>query len=87
MTNPVSWLLLRLVRFYRRFVSPLKPACCRFEPTCSKYALEALQQHGLFRALGLIIWRILRCQPFYHGPVYDPVPPRRDAHSVGRDEE
>jgi len=81
MTNPGSWLLLRLVRFYRRFLSPLKPVCCRFQPTCSQYAEEALRQHGLFRALALIVWRLLRCQPFYHGPVYDPVPPRRDKKS------
>ena len=86
MTNPVSWLLLRLVGFYRRFLSPLKPSCCRFEPIFSQYALEALQRHGLFRALGLIVWRILRCQPFYHGPVYDPVPPCRKAETA-RDEE
>lgn len=67
-------LLLKLiVRGYRRFVSPWKPGCCRFDPTCSAYALQALDRQSLPKALLLIAWRILRCQPFgAHG--YDPVP-------------
>ncbi len=65
-----------LVGFYRRFISPLKPPMCRFEPSCSAYAEEALRVHLLPRALLLTIWRLLRCQPFCRGG-YDPVPPRR----------
>ena len=66
------------IRLYRRFLSPLKPPMCRFHPTCSAYAIEALETHGLIRGSGLAIWRILRCQPFAKGG-YDPVPPRRSA--------
>ena len=65
-----------LVGFYRRFISPLKPPMCRFEPSCSAYAQEALRTHALPRALLLTIWRLLRCQPLCCGG-YDPVPPRK----------
>lgn len=65
--------LIGAVRFYRRGISPLKPPVCRFEPTCSAYALEALERHGAFRGTYLTVWRILRCQPFSKGG-YDPVP-------------
>lgn len=61
------------VRFYRRFLSPLKPAMCRFHPTCSAYALEALELHGILRGGGLTVWRIVRCQPLCKGG-FDPVP-------------
>lgn len=61
------------VRGYRRFISPLKPPTCRFQPTCSAYAIEALELHGLFRGTGLTVWRVLRCQPFCKGG-FDPVP-------------
>ena len=64
-----------LIRFYQKFLSPLKPRCCRFEPTCSEYARKAFLRHGVFRGGLLTIWRLLRCQSFYHGPTYDPVPP------------
>ena len=64
------------LRFYRRAISPLKPATCRFQPTCSAYAIEALETHGLLRGTALTAWRVLRCQPFAR-PGYDPVPPRR----------
>ena len=66
-------LLIKLIRFYRRYISPYKPACCRFEPTCSAYALEAFTKRGFFAALLLTTWRILRCNPFGKGG-YDPVP-------------
>ncbi len=65
------------IRLYRRFLSPLKPATCRFSPTCSAYAVEAIEIHGVVRGLGLALWRILRCQPFCEGG-HDPVPPPRD---------
>lgn len=62
------------VRFYSRFISPITPRTCRFQPTCSAYAIEALETHGALRGLRLTVWRLLRCQPFArHG--YDPVPP------------
>jgi putative membrane protein insertion efficiency factor len=64
------------LRFYRRVISPIKPATCRFQPTCSAYAIEALETHGLLRGLRLATWRVLRCQPFARAG-WDPVPPRR----------
>jgi len=66
-------LLLLLVRTYRRFLSPVVGPCCRFEPSCSAYAEEALCTHGVLRALGLVVWRLARCQPFARGGL-DPVP-------------
>ena len=67
--------LMAAVTGYRRFVSPLLPPRCRFEPSCSAYALEALRAHGAARGLWLAIARIARCHPFNPGG-YDPVPPR-----------
>ena len=63
------------IRVYRRLISPLKPPMCRFYPTCSAYALEALEVHGVLRGVCLSVWRVLRCQPFCRGG-HDPVPPR-----------
>lgn len=65
------------IKFYRKFISPLKPPCCRFNPTCSQYALDALRERGVIVGLGLTIWRILRCNPFGKGG-YDPVPPKKN---------
>jgi uncharacterized protein len=62
---------------YRRWISPALPARCRFYPSCSAYALEAISTHGVLRGLRLAIWRLLRCQPFNAGG-YDPVPPRKN---------
>jgi putative membrane protein insertion efficiency factor len=59
---------------YRRWISPALPARCRFYPSCSAYALEALATHGALRGLRLTTWRLLRCHPFHPGG-YDPVPP------------
>lgn len=61
------------VRFYQICLSPLKQPSCRFTPTCSQYALEALRKHGLFKGLYLAVRRILRCHP-WGGSGYDPVP-------------
>ena len=61
------------IRFYQRFVSPLKPPTCRFQPTCSAYAAEAIRTHGVLKGTLLGTWRILRCHPF-SAPGPDPVP-------------
>ena len=65
--------LILLVRFYQICISPLKPATCRFTPTCSAYAIEALRKHGPIKGLYLTIKRLLRCHP-WGGSGYDPVP-------------
>jgi putative membrane protein insertion efficiency factor len=65
--------LVGLVRFYQVCISPLKPASCRFTPTCSQYALEALRKYGPFKGSWLALRRILRCHP-WGGRGYDPVP-------------
>lgn len=65
--------LLSVIRFYRRSISPALPPSCRFVPTCSAYAEEAIRRHGARRGGGLALRRILRCHPF-GGSGYDPVP-------------
>jgi len=72
----VKALLLRLIRFYRANVSPARPPCCRFIPTCSTYALEAVEKYGAWKGGALALWRVLRCHPFHRekGYIYDPVP-------------
>ena len=67
-------LLLRLIRFYQRNISPLRPRCCRFLPTCSAYAVEAVEKYGAAKGAWLALRRFLRCHPFYKGDFYDPVP-------------
>jgi len=69
----VRWLLIGLVDLYRKFVSPLLPPLCRYQPSCSAYAKEALQRHGAIKGTLLAIWRVLRCNPFGKGG-HDPVP-------------
>lgn len=69
----VAWLLILPVRGYQRYISPLTPPACRFTPTCSQYAIEAIRKHGPVKGLALAIWRILRCNP-WGGCGYDPVP-------------
>ena len=66
-------MLLGLIRFYRAAISPHFPACCRYTPTCSQYALEAIQKYGALKGGILALRRILRCNPFHAGG-YDPVP-------------
>ena len=61
------------IRIYQKYISPLHPACCRFTPTCSQYALEAIQKYGPGKGTFLAIKRILRCNPYSKGG-YDPVP-------------
>ena len=67
-------ILMALVRFYRTAISPYRPPCCRFSPTCSQYALEALEKYGALKGGWLTFKRLLRCNPFNHGDFYDPVP-------------
>lgn len=71
-------LVMLLIRIYRRVLSPLLPRTCRYEPTCSAYALEALKTHGFVRGTGLAVRRIARCHPFNPGGV-DRVPGRKAA--------
>ncbi len=76
--SPVAQVLRLLVRGYRTVLSPLLPPRCRFAPTCSQYALEALEVHGAGRGSWLALRRLARCHPFHPGG-HDPVPPRRHA--------
>ena len=68
--------LLALVRFYRKSISPLRPPCCRFIPTCSAYALEAVEKYGAWKGGWLALRRVLRCNPFHRQKSiqYHPVP-------------
>jgi len=67
-------LFLALIRFYQRHISPGLPRRCRFYPTCSQYAVEAIEKYGAVKGLWLALRRFLRCHPFYKGSNYDPVP-------------
>ena len=66
-------ILIAMIRFYQKFLSPLKHTRCPYTPTCSQYGLEAIQKEGAFKGSLLACWRILRCNPFSKGG-YDPVP-------------
>ena len=66
--------LLTLIRFYQRHISPAFPARCRFRPTCSAYAIEAITKYGALKGGFLALKRFLRCNPFCKGSFYDPVP-------------
>ena len=71
-------LLLMLIRFYRKALSPYLPASCRYQPTCSQYTLTAIERFGALRGSWMGFWRILRCNPFSKGG-YDPVPELPDS--------
>jgi putative membrane protein insertion efficiency factor len=73
--DPVRHLLIALINFYKRWISPLLGPRCRFHPTCSSYARESLQQHGVLRGGWMACMRILRCAPWSAGGI-DPVPSR-----------
>ena len=64
-----------LVELYRMYISPMRPPTCRFTPTCSEYAVDALRHWGLLRGLDLAVWRLLKCGPWHRGG-WDPVPER-----------
>jgi putative membrane protein insertion efficiency factor len=72
----VNKVFIALIRVYQYLLSPLLGQRCKYYPTCSNYAIEALRVHGVVRGTGLATWRIMRCNPFSNGGV-DPVPPRR----------
>lgn len=75
-------LLLCLIRGYRTYISPARPPCCRFIPTCSAYAMEAVETYGALRGGWLAVKRIAKCHPFHRQKTieYDPVPPLGKTH-------
>lgn len=66
--------MLAMIRFYQKNISPYYPARCRFSPTCSAYAMQAIQKYGALKGGWLALRRFLRCHPFYKGDYFDPVP-------------
>lgn len=66
--------MLGAIRFYRRYISPAFPPSCRYIPTCSQYAMQAIEKYGALKGGWLALKRILRCHPFHKGDMYDPVP-------------
>ncbi len=74
-------LFLALIRFYQRHISPGLPARCRYLPTCSQYAVVAIERFGAVKGGYLALKRILRCHPFHKGPMYDPVPEKPSRHN------
>ncbi len=73
LSKAITWILVAPIIFYQKFITPYTPASCRFTPTCSEYARQALVKYGPIKGLALAIWRILRCNP-WGGSGYDPVP-------------
>jgi len=73
MSGGMKWILIRMIMLYRRWISPGLPGACRFEPTCSAYALDAIERKGAIKGIFLTIVRLLKCHPFHPGG-YDPVP-------------
>lgn len=78
------WPAAGLIRFYQAAISPYLPGTCRFRPTCSAYALEALRRFGFWKGLALTGWRLLRCHPFSRGG-YDPLPGAADERRIDGD--
>ena len=76
-------ILIAAIRLYKKYLSPMLPPACRFEPTCSEYALTALSRFGVCRGGLLAMWRILRCNPLCRGG-YDPVPPKKQSRQKNR---
>ena len=67
--NPLQWLATVLIKGYQLFISPLFPPCCKYYPSCSAYAVEAIRVQGFFRGTALAVWRVLRCNPWSRGGV------------------
>lgn len=76
-------ILLLLVKFYRKKISPLKKPCCKYYPTCSAYALAAVEKHGALKGTALAVWRILRCNPWSLGGV-DEVPDKFGFYTLSK---
>jgi uncharacterized protein len=85
MKEPAQRALFGLLRAYKRFFSPLFPPACRYVPTCSEFAMEAIARYGAWRGSGLALWRLLGCHPWARGG-FDPVPVLEQAagESAGR---
>jgi putative membrane protein insertion efficiency factor len=66
-------ILIEIIKFYRKYISPMKPPSCRFTPTCSSYAMTAIEKYGALKGSYMAIRRVLRCHPFYKGNLHDPV--------------
>lgn len=81
----IRWMCLGLIRFYQLFISPLKGPSCRFTPTCSQYAHEAISVYGPAKGFWLGLKRLARCHPFHPGG-YDPVMPQQGEHDSSRGE-
>lgn len=79
-------MLVGMIEGYRTWISPTRMPSCRFEPTCSAYAVEAITTWGAVRGGGLAVWRLLKCGP-WHAPGYDPVPERHPSEHSGASEE
>ena len=73
MRKVLVWILILPILFYQKCITPYTPPSCRFQPTCSEYARQAILKHGPVKGLALAVWRILRCNP-WGGSGYDPVP-------------
>ena len=73
MRKALLWVVLKSIRLYQYAISPHFPPCCRYVPSCSAYAYEAVQKYGICRGLFMALCRVLRCHPFHHGG-YDPLP-------------
>ena len=73
-------LLIILIKGYRYIVSPLLGQNCRFHPTCSQYAIQAIEKHGVLRGGYMAVYRILKCHPWYQGKMIDPVPEKTQKH-------
>ena len=78
----VKRIVLAPVRAYQRWISPARPRRCKYEPTCSAYAVESIERFGVIRGLVLAAWRLVRCNPFSHGG-FDPVPDRFTLRGLG----
>ena len=79
MRSVVQLVVLRLLRAYKWAISPMFPPACRYVPTCSEYAMEAVERYGALRGGAMAVWRLLRCHPFADGG-YDPVVNSRNSH-------